>query len=180
MSTIGQEDPRPETQQAVDVQRGVDEFRNLEKEFKSPSNQKPDADVEKGEKPEEFDLQEYFEDSVRMDEKRGNKQKKMGVVVKNLTVVGQGYDASSITDNLTPLVTAGKFLWPPNWFHRSNGSKFDILHDVSAYVKNGEMLLVLGRPGAGCSTFLRLITNQIDLSECHWRSSLRRNRIQGV
>jgi len=90
-----------------------------------------------------------------MDEKRGRKQKKMGVIVSNLTVVGQGYDASSISDNLTPI----RYLWPGNWF-RGKGSRFDILHDVSAFCKEGEMLLVLGRPGAGCSTFLRLITNQ--------------------
>lgn len=35
-----------------------------------------------------------------------------------------------------------------------------ILHNFHGYVKPGEMLLVLGRPGAGCSTMLRALANQ--------------------
>jgi len=139
----------------VDVERGVREFQNMQKEINGHVTDASKAqDIEKG--PEDFDLQGYFEESVRMDEKRGRKPKKMGVIVKDLTVVGQGYDASSISDNLTPI----RKLWPGGWFHRSVGSKFDILHQVNGFVKDGEMLLVLGRPGAGCSTFLRVITNQ--------------------
>lgn len=32
-----------------------------------------------------------------------------------------------------------------------------LLHDFSGSVKDGEMLLILGRPGSGCSTFLKTI-----------------------
>ena len=35
--------------------------------------------------------------------------------------------------------------------------KKTILHGVSGLVKEGEMLLVLGRPGAGCSTLLKTL-----------------------
>jgi ABC-type multidrug transport system ATPase subunit len=34
-----------------------------------------------------------------------------------------------------------------------------ILNDVSGFVKDGEMLLALGRPGAGCTTLLKIIAN---------------------
>lgn len=34
-----------------------------------------------------------------------------------------------------------------------------IIKDFSGIVKDGEMLLVLGRPGSGCSTFLRSLAN---------------------
>jgi ATP-binding cassette subfamily G (WHITE) protein 2 (SNQ2) len=44
-------------------------------------------------------------------------------------------------------------------FKRNKGTPFDILHEVSAFCKDGEMLLVLGRPGAGCSSFLRVVSN---------------------
>jgi ATP-binding cassette, subfamily G (WHITE), member 2, SNQ2 len=37
-----------------------------------------------------------------------------------------------------------------------------VLHPSSGLLKPGEMCLVLGRPGAGCTTFLRAITNQRD------------------
>lgn len=35
--------------------------------------------------------------------------------------------------------------------------KVQILHDFSGIVKPGEMLLVLGRPGSGCSTMLKTL-----------------------
>ena len=37
-----------------------------------------------------------------------------------------------------------------------------LLHDFSGSVQAGEMLLVLGKPGSGCSTFLKTIASQID------------------
>jgi ATP-binding cassette subfamily G (WHITE) protein 2 (SNQ2) len=37
-----------------------------------------------------------------------------------------------------------------------------ILHKNSGVLRPGEMCLVLGRPGSGCSTFLKSITNQRD------------------
>jgi ATP-binding cassette, subfamily G (WHITE), member 2, SNQ2 len=39
-----------------------------------------------------------------------------------------------------------------------------ILNGFSGIVKPGEMLLVLGRPGSGCSTFLRTIANRTTLA----------------
>lgn len=39
-----------------------------------------------------------------------------------------------------------------------------ILNDFSGIVRRGEMLLVLGRPGSGCSTFLRTIANRSTLA----------------
>lgn len=45
-------------------------------------------------------------------------------------------------------------------FSRKKGTPFKILDDVTAFCKDGEMLLVLGRPGAGCSSFLRVVSNQ--------------------
>lgn len=40
------------------------------------------------------------------------------------------------------------------------GTQFDILKDFRGVTKPGEMVLVLGRPGSGCTTFLKVITNQ--------------------
>ena len=38
-----------------------------------------------------------------------------------------------------------------------------LLEDLTGIVKPGEMLLVLGRPGSGCSTFLRTLANRTNL-----------------
>ena len=37
-----------------------------------------------------------------------------------------------------------------------------LLHDFSGSVKDGEMLLVLGRPGSGCSTLVKTIAMQTE------------------
>jgi ABC-type multidrug transport system ATPase subunit len=37
-----------------------------------------------------------------------------------------------------------------------------LVRDFSGSVRDGEMLLVLGRPGSGCSTFLKTIASQTE------------------
>ncbi|CAO3598758.1 unnamed protein product [Absidia cylindrospora] len=39
------------------------------------------------------------------------------------------------------------------------GNKKTILHKLNGFCKNGEMLLVLGRPGAGCTSLLKVVAN---------------------
>jgi ABC-type multidrug transport system ATPase subunit len=43
---------------------------------------------------------------------------------------------------------------------RSAVEKRDLISDFSGVVRDGEMLLVLGKPGSGCSTFLKAIANK--------------------
>lgn len=40
------------------------------------------------------------------------------------------------------------------------GQRIDILRDFNGIVRNGEMLVVLGPPGSGCSTFLKTIAGE--------------------
>jgi ATP-binding cassette subfamily G (WHITE) protein 2 (SNQ2) len=40
------------------------------------------------------------------------------------------------------------------------GQEFDILNNFKGVAKPGEMVLVLGKPGSGCTTFLKVISNQ--------------------
>ena len=44
--------------------------------------------------------------------------------------------------------------------HSNKGKEFEILKDFRGVLRPGEMVLVLGRPGSGCTTFLKSITNQ--------------------
>lgn len=89
----------------VDVKEAEKEFTSLENEIKSATIKE---DVEKG---GEWNLREFFEESVRQDSASGHKLKRMGVIVKDLTVVGMGADAASIPTNIDIL----KYFWPPNW-----------------------------------------------------------------
>jgi ATP-binding cassette subfamily G (WHITE) protein 2 (SNQ2) len=92
------------------------------------------------------------------------KTRHLGVIFKNLTVKGAGLGAA-----LQPSV--GDFFLGPSRFFKNLFSKGPrkaaakppvrtLIDDFSGCIKPGEMLLVLGRPGAGCSTFLKMIGNQ--------------------
>lgn len=166
-TTSGEPGITPRTQEVagsvVNVKAAEKEFRELDASVKLDASQSITqgdgynmGTLETGGATKGWDIHEFFEDSVRKGEETGHKLKKMGVIVKNLNVVGLGADAAQIPDNLDML----KALWPPSWFMGKKGTPFNILHDVSAFCKDGEMLLVLGRPGAGCSSFLRVVANQ--------------------
>ena len=70
-----------------------------------------------------------------------------------------GADAYTI-----PTVTSSLFGFFKFWKHfgKSKSSTKVILDNLSGCCKDGEMLLVLGRPGAGCTSFLKVISNMRD------------------
>lgn len=83
-------------------------------------------------------------------------QRRAGIIFKNLKVSGSG---SAI--NLQS--TVGSALIAPLRIHQSFGRKTEktILNDFNGVVKSGELLLVLGRPGSGCSTLLKTLTGEL-------------------
>ena len=86
----------------------------------------------------------------------------VGLVFKNLNVKGMGLGAA-----LQPTL-GDPFLALPRLIKgllsgKGAGGKppvRTILHNFTGCVRPGEMLLVLGAPGAGCSTFLKVLANQ--------------------
>ncbi|KAJ3022526.1 hypothetical protein HKX48_005943 [Thoreauomyces humboldtii] len=184
-SVVQMYEPRSEEEdgrQEVDVASGIQEYRDTEaalrrtlsghtvrttKSQKSNKSLPPVAeDLEMqaanvNSDETRFDLKDVLENHVRATKENGITGKHMGLVVKNLTVVGEGADASSIENMASTLVLLAKALNPLSWFRKaSRGTDFDILHEINGFVKDGEMLLVLGRPGSGCSTFLRVAANE--------------------
>ena len=62
--------------------------------------------------------------------------------------------------------TVGTFLYDHGkrgltWLSRRSSENVAILRDIEGVVQSGEMLLVLGRPGSGCSTFLKSMAGQL-------------------
>ena len=101
---------------------------------------------------------------TRQEASEEEKTRHAGVVFKNLTVKGMGVGAA-----LQPSV-GDIFLGLPRFLKNlvTRGPRKaagkppvrTIIDDFSGCVRPGEMLLVLGRPGAGCSTFLKILGNQ--------------------
>jgi ABC-type multidrug transport system ATPase subunit len=88
-------------------------------------------------------------------EKDQVKGRKLGVTWTNLTVKGVGADAA-INENV-----GSQFNIPRAINESRHGASLKmILDDTHGCVKPGEMLLVLGRPGAGCTTLLKMLANK--------------------
>lgn len=119
---------------------------------------------------EGFDLSEFLIGGhLERRTTAGEPAKKVGVVFKNLTVQGVQTGASFVRTLPHAIVgTFGPDLYnvicrfvPQFRFGRKPPIR-DLISDFSGAVREGEMMLVLGRPGAGCTTFLKAIANERD------------------
>ncbi|KZW03209.1 hypothetical protein EXIGLDRAFT_803466 [Exidia glandulosa HHB12029] len=82
-----------------------------------------------------------------------------GVSFRNLGVHGFGKPTDFQKDVVSVLVSAYETILSAVGFRRGV-HKIQILRNFDGLVRGGEMLLVLGRPGSGCSTFLRTIAGE--------------------
>ena len=119
-------------------------------------------------KEEDFELgpfirEGYFEKRTE----HGESAKKVGVVFKDVTIKGTG--SSTISAKSLPDAILGTFgpdlyrlvcrLIPSLNFSRHQQLN-TLIHSFTGIVRDGEMMLVLGRPGAGCTSFLKAIANK--------------------
>ena len=126
------------------------------------------GDVEAGPQEEEeegFDLEPFMREGHFEKRTEGGSAKRVGVIYKSLSVKGVGSTATFV--RTLPDAIIGTF--GPDLFHlvarfvpalaKRTTETRDLIHDFTGCVRDGEMMLVLGRPGAGCSTFLKAISN---------------------
>ncbi|KAK7431315.1 ATP-binding cassette transporter snq2 [Neonectria magnoliae] len=117
----------------------------------------------------EFNLPDFLRKGV-MDARTptGGPTKRLGVSFKNLTV--KGAESSTAAVKTLPraiLNTFGPDLWSfisnkIPMLKSTNGPTVDLIRDFNGTVQHGEIMLVLGRPGSGCSTLLKTIANHRD------------------
>ncbi|KAI0314753.1 ABC-2 type transporter-domain-containing protein [Amylostereum chailletii] len=79
-----------------------------------------------------------------------------GVTFKNLSVHGFG-NPTDYQKNVGNIVLASFGMAKRLLGFKGAEQKLQILRNFDGLVKSGELLLVLGRPGSGCSTFLKTI-----------------------
>ncbi|ORX96976.1 ABC-2 type transporter-domain-containing protein [Clohesyomyces aquaticus] len=167
----------------VNIQRAEADFAELSKELSRSSQisrrisrtqsrqsrkEHVIADVEKSapaseaSSDEQFDLETVLRGNKDEEELAGIKSKRIGVVWDNLTVSGIGGVKNYVKTFPDAFVsffnvyaTAKAILGLGN-----KGREFDILKNFKGVAKPGEMVLVLGKPGSGCTTFLKVISNQ--------------------
>lgn len=137
-----------------------------------PSDITEDVEAQAGgnDGEEDFSLGTFLKDGHFEKRTEGQSAKKVGVVWKHLTV--QGVGATSTFVKTLPDAIVGTF--GPDLYRLlsrfipvlpqlgSHGERRDLIHDFTGVVRDGQMMLVLGRPGSGCSTFLKAVTNKRD------------------
>ena len=95
------------------------------------------------------------------------KKKNVGVLFRDFTVQGQGVGAAIAPTvgqllqkiaslPLLPYFLAKKAKSMPDGAHATR----TLINKFNGCVRDGEMLLVLGQPGSGCTTFLKALANQ--------------------
>lgn len=189
VSTVNLEDLREEARRNnpngqstaeahVSVEHAVHEFSHLQHELTGRSRasrgnarDQGHGDDEKGgamasggdgAEEEPFDLEGYLRGSLAAKNEAGIRPKHIGVYWDGLSVRGMGGMSNyvqtfpdaivSFFDVVTPLLRLmGK---------RPSGTEVTILDKFRGVCKPGEMVLVLGKPGSGCTTFLKAIANQ--------------------
>ncbi|KAG2131012.1 ABC-2 type transporter-domain-containing protein [Suillus clintonianus] len=106
---------------------------------------------------DDFNFEKHLKDILKRCSEEEIKCRQLGVVFNDLRVVGTGARSS-----LQP--TMGSLCSPASIWRTISAARHppvrDILSGFEGVVAPGEMLLVLGKPGSGCSTFLKTLANQ--------------------
>ncbi|KAK4949281.1 hypothetical protein LTR10_011898 [Elasticomyces elasticus] len=106
----------------------------------------------------EFDLNKWIRMRMRALDLDGIKIKRAGISFTNLSVSGNGTAVNLQSD-------VGSFFMAPlrltEYLHVGKKPVKQILRNFDGLLRSGEMLVVLGRPGSGCSTLLKSITGEL-------------------
>lgn len=164
---------------SVSVHRAEADFAELQRELSGMSRASrvkshKGGDVEKAhgdsltETPvshsddEVFDLESVLRGGLAAEREAGIKPKHLGVYWDGLTVRGMGGMENFVQTFPDAFVNFIDYWHPLKQLLGlgPKGNEVTILDGFRGTVMPGEMVLVLGKPGSGCTTFLKSITNQ--------------------
>lgn len=169
------------TKSGVSVEQARDDFQQLRKQLSNVSKNsrasrnkeankegtKDDAmeaavTASSADTEEQFDLEGALRTGLDAEQRAGIRPKHIGVVWENFTVKGMGGFENYVKtfpnafidffDVVTPVIKLLGF--------GKKGVEATLLDNFRGVCQPGEMVLVLGRPGSGCTTFLKAIANQ--------------------
>ncbi|KAI5478639.1 ABC transporter [Pseudohyphozyma bogoriensis] len=155
-----------ENEGKVDVANAASQFEQLRHSLSriSTIHKTASRDVEKGDvTPDEFDLLAYMQDRAQRRDAHGFKRKHLGVAWRGLSVKGAG--GLKLWIRTFPNAVSEFFMFPLIFYmkhFKGFGTPKYLIEDFNGVARPGEMVLVLGRPGSGCSTFLKSVANQRD------------------
>ncbi|CRK16621.1 hypothetical protein BN1708_002878 [Verticillium longisporum] len=165
----------------VSVSAAMSEYHDLNRELthrsrRTTTNHSADLNSDSTRCPEDdgdetdFDLPDFLRQGI-LDPRTptGGPTKRLGISFRNLTVRAPAANSAPLkTLPRAILNTFGPDLWSlistrlPSSIKPGKASgpeTVPLIHDMTGAVRPGEILLVLGRPGSGCSTLLKTLAN---------------------
>lgn len=132
----------------------------------NPADDAPNPFVDPGSDPEldpnskHFSSRKWLQNLLHLTSRDPDRypRRTTGVSFRNLSVYGYGTAADYQMDVANMWLKAGG--WFRGLFGLRKRVRIDILRDFDGLVRSGELLVVLGRPGSGCSTFLKTIAGE--------------------
>ncbi|KAF4983620.1 hypothetical protein FZEAL_1005 [Fusarium zealandicum] len=106
-----------------------------------------------------FNAREWAKAVVELVNQDGHNFRSAGVCFQNLNVYGYGEASDYQADVANVWLSASSIL---SSITGSGRQRINILRDFDGVVHKGEMLVVLGPPGAGCSTTLKTIAGELN------------------
>ncbi|OWB61708.1 hypothetical protein B5S29_g2610 [[Candida] boidinii] len=113
--------------------------------------------------PNDLDLKKVLNFMVNKNAEDGLSDRITNVMFQDVTVIGKN-TSTSIVPNVGDIALSPFQLIKDKISKKEKDSRpktREIVKNVTGLVKNGEMLLVLGRPGAGCSTLLKALSGEM-------------------
>ncbi|GMM37894.1 hypothetical protein DASC09_052190 [Saccharomycopsis crataegensis] len=107
---------------------------------------------------EEFDLQSLLDYLQSKASEQNITSSHAGVAFKDVVASGKDVNAAYAPTVYEMMLAALNFF--PNLVKKDTTPHRDIIKGFNGVLESGEMCLVLGRPGAGCSTFLKTLTGE--------------------
>ncbi|KAI8318552.1 hypothetical protein GQ54DRAFT_321724 [Martensiomyces pterosporus] len=147
----------------VSVTRATSRFQSIQRTFSKPLTigEEEAAAIAAAGAPGGFDLTTWL--TGRQQQQGPPFTKRVGLVFDDLSVYGDNVANRHIGTVVTPfyklLKGAAHGFGVKKLLSKEDNHK-QLLNKMSGVVEDGEMLLVLGQPGSGCSTLLRVLGNR--------------------
>lgn len=107
---------------------------------------------------DEFSLEKWLQNFVKTLREQNITAKQTGVAFKDLNITGTGA-AVQVQETVASIMLAP--LRPGEFFSFGKKEHKQILRNFDGLIKSGELLIVLGRPGSGCSTLLKSLCGEL-------------------
>ncbi|KAL0934069.1 bmr1-like protein [Colletotrichum truncatum] len=131
---------------------------DVEKAVANVNSASPSSDTD----GEQFDLEAVLRGGVEAERQAGIRPKHIGAYWDGLTVTGIGGTTNYVQTFPDAFINFVDYVTPVMNLLGLNkkGVEATLLDHFKGVCKPGEMVLVLGKPGSGCTTFLKTIANQ--------------------